>query len=93
MTTGMNTITVMIIVAEILSRPWSMPMKILRAAEVVEMTGLSRVTLWRLERAQKFPARLRLSQKAVGWRDDEVLDWLQSLPRVPSDEKKPRIVV
>jgi len=57
-------------------------MKILRAPDVIEMTGLSRVTLWRLERARKFPLRLRLSNNAVGWRDDEVIAWLNSLPRV-----------
>ena len=59
-------------------------MKILRMAEVVELTGLSRVTVWRLERDGRFPARLQLSRNAVGWRDDEVIDWVQSRPRVAS---------
>jgi len=59
-------------------------LKILRMAEVIYLTGLSRVTLWRLERDRRFPARLQLSKNAVGWRDDEVLDWVQSRPRVAS---------
>lgn len=63
---------------------WRSPLKILRMAEVVELTGLSRVTLWRLERDGRFPTRLQLSKNAVGWRDDEVMDWVQSRPRVAS---------
>jgi len=61
---------------------WKSPLKILRMSEVMGMTGLSRVTLWRLERDGRFPARLQLSKNAVGWRDDEVMDWVQSRPRV-----------
>ena len=56
-------------------------MKILRTPEVIELTGLSRVTLWRLERQGKFPTRLRLSANAIGWREDEVIEWLKSRPR------------
>src|SRR5437773_1916694 len=33
---------------------------VLRAADVVRISGLSRSTLWRLERAGSFPARRRL---------------------------------
>lgn len=56
-------------------------MKILRVPEVTTITGLSRVTLWRLERKGQFPVRLRLSVNSVGWREDEVLDWVDSRPR------------
>ena len=56
-------------------------MKILRTPEVIRITGLSRVTLWRLERKGKFPSRLRLSENAIGWHEDEIIDWLASRPR------------
>ena len=56
-------------------------MKILRTPEVVRLTGLSRVTLWRLERAKNFPSRLRLAANSVGWREDEVIQWIESRPR------------
>ena len=61
-------------------------MKILRTPEVLEITGLSRVTLWRKEREKTFPQRVRLGANAIGWRDDEIESWLENLPRGTSPE-------
>ena len=55
--------------------------RILREAEVHRLTGLSRVTRWRMEREGTFPQRLRLGASAIGWREDEVLAWIASRPR------------
>jgi predicted DNA-binding transcriptional regulator AlpA len=49
--------------------------------DVLNITGLSRTTLWRLEREGKFPLRLRLSANRVGWRKDEVEGWIATRPR------------
>lgn len=51
---------------------------ILRAPEVCQKTSLSRTTIWRMERAGKFPKRVSLGQNAVGWRSDEIEDWIRS---------------
>lgn len=56
-------------------------MRILRIQEVVNVTGLSRGTLWRREKDGEFPARVRLGGNSVGWRADEVQEWIDSLPR------------
>ncbi|MGE5259257.1 MAG: helix-turn-helix transcriptional regulator, partial [Actinomycetota bacterium] len=48
----------------------------MRVREVVEATSLRRSTLWSLEKAWKFPMRMRLSGQRVGWRQDEVVAWL-----------------
>jgi predicted DNA-binding transcriptional regulator AlpA len=56
-------------------------MHILRTADVTRLTGLSRTTLWRLERQGKFPTRIRLGLNSVGWRDKEVQDWVETRPR------------
>jgi prophage regulatory protein len=56
-------------------------MKILRTPEVIQLTGLSRVTLWRLEQKGQFPARRHLSENSVGWLDNEIYQWLDSRPR------------
>jgi prophage regulatory protein len=56
-------------------------MPILRTADVVRLTGLSRTTLWRLERKGIFPSRIRLGLNSVGWREGEVRDWIDSRPR------------
>ncbi len=56
-------------------------MQILRIHSVRELTGLSRTTIWRLERQGRFPTRFQLSENAVGWDKDEVLKWVNSRPR------------
>jgi prophage regulatory protein len=56
-------------------------MKILRVPQVSEMTGLSRIAIWRLEREQQFPKRVQLTTKTVGWIEKEVQEWMESLPR------------
>lgn len=55
--------------------------KILRINEVVERTGLSRGSIWRRERDREFPTRVRLGGNSVGWREDEIEEWIDSLPR------------
>jgi predicted DNA-binding transcriptional regulator AlpA len=54
------------------------PDKIIRTKEVIEMTGLSRTTLWRLEKKGEFPKRLPLSAGSVGWRYSEVEKWIDT---------------
>lgn len=54
------------------------PDKIIRIKEVLALTGLSRTTLWRLEKKGQFPARLPLSAGSVGWRMREVQKWADS---------------
>jgi len=56
-------------------------MKILNPGEVVKQTGLSRVTLWRLERAGKFPERVNITNFRIGWVEAEIDQWLESRPR------------
>jgi prophage regulatory protein len=48
----------------------------LRSKEVMRITGLSRTTIWRKERAGTFPARRRISQNAVGWLESEIMAWV-----------------
>ena len=55
--------------------------RILREPEVRRLTGVSRITRWRWEREGQFPKRLQLSTNVVGWREDEVLAWINSRPR------------
>jgi prophage regulatory protein len=49
-----------------------------RDPKICQATKLSRSTIWRLERAGKFPARRQLSANAVGWLRSEVEAWLAS---------------
>ena len=56
-------------------------MEILKLPQVERMTSLSKPTIYRLIRKNRFPRQLLLSDQCVGWRRDEILDWLRSRPR------------
>jgi prophage regulatory protein len=50
--------------------------RILRLKEVVRMVGLSRSTVWNLDREGKFPKHRKLGPRSVGWLDTEVHEWI-----------------
>ncbi len=56
----------------------SPPMRLLRFPAVRERTGLSRSTIWRLERRGEFPRHRRISPNAVAWVEREIDDWIGS---------------
>jgi prophage regulatory protein len=45
---------------------------------VRERTGLSRSTIWRLERQGDFPKHRRISANVVAWVEEEVMGWIHS---------------
>lgn len=56
--------------------------KILRLEKVMEITGISKSTIYRRIRKAEFPKSVRLGgegTRAVGWRDEDVEDWLSGL--------------
>ncbi len=52
--------------------------KLLRCEAVQERTGLSRTTLWRMERRGDFPKRVHITSSLVAWLEDEVVAWIRS---------------
>src|SRR3569833_520892 len=56
----------------------SMESKILRLPAVLAATGKSRSAIYADVVRGLFPAPVRLGQRAVGWREDEVAEWLNS---------------
>ena len=54
------------------------PIKLLRFPAVRERTGLSRSTIWRLERKEAFPRHHRISANAVAWIENDIAKWIQS---------------
>ena len=61
--------------------------KILRRTAVEEMTGLSRSTLYRMMDRGEFPRPARIGQRAVGWRQSVIAQWIEM--GVTSSDKKP----
>ena len=56
--------------------------RVVRLREVMEITGLSRTTIWRRARDGSFPSPIRLGgehTRAVGWWEQDVYDWIDSL--------------
>ena len=54
------------------------PLKLLRFPAIRERTGLSRTTIWRLERDGDFPRHRKISRNAVAWVEEEVLEWIRA---------------
>ena len=50
----------------------------LRIADVCRVTGLPRATIYEMVSRGKFPAQVRLSPRAVGWIESEILEWQQA---------------
>ncbi|MBV1883872.1 MAG: AlpA family transcriptional regulator [Pseudomonadales bacterium] len=49
--------------------------RIVREPETVEATGLAKSTIRRLEKRSRFPKRIKLGPRAVGWRLSDIQDW------------------
>ena len=57
--------------------------RMMRIPEVVEVTGLSRTTIWRRVKSGDSPAPVRLGSMATrstGWPESKIEGWLDSRP-------------
>jgi prophage regulatory protein len=52
---------------------------ILREPQVLALANVCHSTLWRMERAGRFPKRVKITDRSVGWRRREVERWLEEL--------------
>lgn len=50
--------------------------RIIRKPELFSKLSLSDATIWRMEKAGRFPMRIRLGGNSVGWIIGEVDEWL-----------------
>ena len=55
--------------------------RILRRRDVEILTGLSRSTLYAMMANGKFPSPIKLGERAVGWQDKDLADWIASRPK------------
>ena len=53
--------------------------RIIRKPELFRKIPLSDPTVWRLEKAGRFPKRIKLGGNAVGWFESEIDAWLETL--------------
>lgn len=52
-------------------------MKLLRPYQLAELLGISKTTLWRMEKAGELPQRYKISERAVGWLEEDIKEWLE----------------
>lgn len=55
-------------------------MQIIRLRDVILLTGLSRSSIYAFVKSGTFPAPIKLSQRAIGWRQDAITNWVDSRP-------------
>jgi len=56
----------------------STPSTINRLPDVKARTGLSRASIYKMMNEGKFPASLKLGERAVGWRSSDIDAWIAS---------------
>lgn len=61
------------------------PGKLLRLAAVEAYTGLKRSSIYAGMRARTFPGSVRLSARAVAWRESEVQAWIDARTKTGGD--------
>lgn len=55
-------------------------MAIFRIEDVMRVTGLSKTTVYKYLKRGTFPALVRLTDRAVGWRAADIQAWIASRP-------------
>ena len=50
----------------------------LRISDVSRVTGLPRATIYEMVSKGAFPKQVRLSPRAVGWIESEILEWQEA---------------
>ena len=55
--------------------------RLLRLAAVLQTNVLARSTVCRLMAEHAFPAPVKLAKRAVAWRQEDVRQWTNALPR------------
>ena len=51
--------------------------EVVRPRDLPQITGLSRTTIWRLSKSNKFVPRIQLSDGAIGYDKKSILKWLK----------------
>jgi prophage regulatory protein len=50
--------------------------KILRLPQASELIGLKKTIIYQMEAEARFPKRVKIGARAVGWLEDELRAWL-----------------
>lgn len=62
--------------------------RLLRLPDVCCRTGLRRSMIYKMEADHKFPKRIKIGLRAVGWIEEEIVQWIEA--RIASSRVGPR---
>ncbi|MBS0356110.1 MAG: AlpA family phage regulatory protein [Proteobacteria bacterium] len=51
---------------------------LIRLAQVIETTTLSKASIYRLMGLEKFPAPVKIAERRVAWRQSDIAAWMES---------------
>ena len=54
--------------------------RLLRLPAVLKLTGMAKATIYRLIADRRFPRPIRITGRAVAWRERDVLEWIRARP-------------
>ncbi|MCU7376166.1 AlpA family transcriptional regulator [Paucibacter sp. O1-1] len=54
------------------------PQALLRLPKVMNTTGLGRSTIYRMVAKKQFPRPIKISVRAVAWRQTDIADWIEA---------------
>lgn len=60
---------------------------ILRPKQLAKFLSLSIATIWRVAKEGDFPMKVQISARAVGWREEDIIAWLEKRTINQSGEK------
>ncbi len=52
---------------------------IIRPGQLSKLIGVSKVTIWRMEKSGDLPPRVQIGQRLVGWRTSDIDEWIEQL--------------
>jgi prophage regulatory protein len=52
------------------------PVRMLRLAQVLDITGFGKTKIYALQAEGKFPMRVKIGSRAIAWIEEEVQAWL-----------------
>lgn len=67
--------------------------RFLRIKEVIQLTGLSRASIYRAMDDGSFPISVHLTEKSVGWKDTEIYEWMNSRTLTSGINRKHDVVL
>lgn len=62
-------------------------MRLIKLKEVLNLTALSRASVYRMMADGKFPSSVSLGERSVGWVEEEILSWIEERIAARDDGK------